>query len=107
MAIQPHLQARLLTDQMLSLREDTMAISISTQNADVWKMRVQIPGLAGATYMCQQSGNVWVSASADHQPICQQVLGSPTGNSSQESYIRWDNVQSTDLVELLIQLDNV
>lgn len=84
-----------------------MAISISTQKADAWKMQIQIPGLAGATYMCQQSGNVWVSASADHQSICQQVLGSPTGNSSLESYIRWDNVKSTDLVELLFQLNNV
>ena len=84
-----------------------MAISISTKNADTWKMRIQIPGLAGDTYMCQQGGNVWVSASADHQTICQQVLGSPTHTDSQESYIRWENVQSTDLVELLFQLDNV
>ena len=84
-----------------------MAISISTQNADTWKMRIQIPGLAGDTFMCQQGGNVWVSASADHQTICQQVLGSPASADSQESYIRWDNVQSTDLVELLFQLDNV
>ena len=70
-------------------------------------MRIQIPGLAGATYMCQQSGKVWVSASADHQSICQQVLGSPTGSSSHDSYISWDNVQSPDLIELLYQLDNV
>ncbi len=82
-----------------------MPLTISTQKVDTWKKRIQKHGLSGSTYFCQQSNMVWVSASADHQAICQKVLGSDSENSSLESYIRWDNVQSTDLVELLYQIE--
>lgn len=83
-----------------------MPITISTQKVDTWKKRIQKPGLNGSTYFCQQSGKVWVSASVDHQAICKKVLGPATGDSSLESYLRWDNVQSTDLVELLFQIES-
>ncbi len=84
-----------------------MALSIKAQSVDTWKKRIQRPGLRGSTYFCQQSGKVWVSASVDHQAIVQSVLGSPTGKASLKSYIRWDDVQSSDLVEVLYQIDNV
>jgi len=83
-----------------------MALNISTQKVDTWKKRIQKFELKGSTYLCQQSGKVWVSASVDHQKICEKVLGVATGSSSLESYLRWDDVQSTDLVELLYQLDS-
>ena len=84
-----------------------MSIIVSTQNVHTWKKIIQKPGLKGSTYFCQQkSGKVWVSASADHQSICQKVLGPQTGKSALESYKRWDNVKAVDLVELLYQIDN-
>lgn len=83
-----------------------MSLKITTQNVDTWKKRIQRKGLKGSTYLCQQSGKVWVSASADHQSICQIVLGTPSKDNGLDSYICWDNVQSTELVELLYQIDN-
>jgi len=82
-----------------------MSLSITTQKVDTWKKRIQKTGLKGSTYFCQQGGNVWVSASVDHQNICKKVLGKDSGNSSLESYLRWDNVSSIDLVELLYQIE--
>lgn len=82
-----------------------MGLKITTQKVDVWKKRIQKEGLKGSTYFCQQSGKVWVSASVDHQKICRQVLGKDSGTSSLSSYIRWDDVSSTDLVELIYQIE--
>ncbi len=82
-----------------------MPVRISTQRVDTWKKRLQRDGLKGSTYFCQQSGKVWVSASLDHQPICKRVLGKDSGTSSLDSYLRWDDVKSTDLVELLYELE--
>ena len=82
-----------------------MAIKITTQKVDTWKKRIQKDSLKGSTYFCQQSGKVWVSASLDHQGICKKVLGRDSGNSSLASYLRWDDVQPTDLVELLYQIE--
>jgi len=48
---------------------------------------------------------VWVSASSDHQAICQRVLGKDSGNSSLSSYLRWDNVSAAALVELLYAIE--
>jgi hypothetical protein len=62
-------------------------------------------GLKGSTYFCQQSGAVWVSASVDHQAICQRVLGQDSGTSSLSSYLRWDDVSAVDLVELLYAIE--
>lgn len=67
------------------------------------------PHLKGHTYFCQQGGAVFVTASIDHQSICEYVLGPKwrwhdTGKS--KSYKRWDDVRSIDLVELLFALDN-
>lgn len=83
-----------------------MSLDISTQKIDTWKKRIQRKGLKGSTYFCQQSGRVWVSASIDHQAICQQVLGIPNKDIGLDSYICWDDVQATDLVELLYQIEN-
>jgi len=81
-------------------------LTITTQKIDTWKKRIQRPGLKGSTYLCQQSGKVWVSASNDHQPICKKVLGPDSGSSSLDSYLRWDNVGAIQLVELLFQIEN-
>ncbi len=83
-----------------------MSLKISTQKVDTWKKRIQRQGLKGSTYFCQQGGKVWVSASVDHQSICKSVLGAPNKESSLESYICWDDVQSNELVELLYQIEN-
>ncbi len=83
-----------------------MSLIITTQKVDTWKKRIQRPGLKGSTYFCQQGGKVWVAASVDHQSICNYVLGPPNRESSLESYICWDDVQSTNLVELLYQIEN-
>ena len=82
-----------------------MPLVISTQDVDTWKKRIQKNGLRGSTYFCQQSGKVWVSASADHKQICQQVLRDDSGTSSLDSYLRWDNVSAVKLVELLYQIE--
>ena len=82
-----------------------MSIQITTQKVDTWKKRIQKAGLKGSTYFCQQSSKVWVSASQDHQAICLSVLGKDSGTSSLDSYLKWDNVQSIDLVELLYQIE--
>ncbi|MFV9327204.1 MULTISPECIES: hypothetical protein [Citrobacter] len=82
-----------------------MSLRVSTQQVDTWKKRIQRDGLKGSTYFCQQSGGVWVSASADHQPICQKVLGKDSGTSSLASYLRWDDVGAVALVELLYAIE--
>ena len=63
-----------------------MSLNITTQHVDTWKKRIQRDGLKGSTYFCQQAGTVWVSASADHQAICQRVLGKDSGTSSLASF---------------------
>jgi len=82
-----------------------MSLKVTTQKVDTWKKRIQRDGLKGSTYFCQQGGIVWVSASVDHQTICKRVLGRDSGTSSLESYLRWDNVSSVELVELLYQIE--
>ena len=82
-----------------------MPLKISTQTVDTWKKRIQREGLKGSTYFCQQSGAVWVSASVDHQPICKNILGAPTKDSGLESYLCWDDVKSSDLVEILYRIE--
>lgn len=78
-----------------------MVLRVTTQQVDTWKKRIQRDGLKGSTYFCHQGGSVWVSASADHQSICQKVLGRDSGTSSLSSYLRWDDVGAVALVELL------
>lgn len=82
-----------------------MPLTISTQKVDTWKKRVQRPNLCGSTYFCQQAGKVWVSASGDHQEICEAVLGRPTRPNSLPSYVAWDDVSAHDLVEILWRLE--
>lgn len=82
-----------------------MGLRVTTQEVDTWKKRIQRDGLKGSTYFCQQGGGVWVSASADHQAICQRVLGRDSGTSSLASYLRWDDVNAVDLVELLYAIE--
>ena len=82
-----------------------MSLRVTTQQVDTWKKRIQRDGLKGSTYFCQQSGGVWVSASADHQAICQKVLGKDSGTSSLASYLRWDDVGAVALVDLLYALE--
>ena len=82
-----------------------MSLRVTTQQVDTWKKRIQRDGLNGSTYFCQQSGGVWVSASADHQAICQKVLGKDSGTSSLASYLRWDDVGAVALVDLLYAIE--
>ncbi len=82
-----------------------MSLNITTQHVDTWKKRIQRDGLKGSTYFCQQGGTVWVSASADHQAICQRVLGKDSGTSSLASYLRWDDVKAVALVDLLYAIE--
>lgn len=82
-----------------------MSLRVTTQQVDTWKKRIQRDGLKGSTYFCQQSGGVWVSASADHQAICQKVLGKDLGTSSLASYLRWDDVGAVALVDLLYAIE--
>lgn len=82
-----------------------MSLRVTTQQVDTWKKRIQRDGLKGYTYFCQQSGGVWVSASADHQAICQKVLGKDSGTSSLASYLRWDDVGAVALVDLLYAIE--
>lgn len=82
-----------------------MSLIVTTQRVHKWKKRIQRSGLKGSTYFGQQSGKVWVTASCDHQAICRKVLGSDSGTSSLESYLRWDDVSATDIVELLYQIE--
>lgn len=84
----------------------SVPLTITTQPKHTWKKRIQRPGLKGSTYFAQQSGKVWVAASADHQAVCVEVLGKDSGTSSLESYMKWENVSATDLVELLFQIGN-
>ncbi|EOL8988233.1 hypothetical protein [Cronobacter dublinensis] len=41
----------------------------------------------------------------DHQTICQRVLGKDLGTSSLDSYLRWDDVSATALVDLLYAIE--
>ena len=82
-----------------------MSLRVTTQQVDTWKKRIQRDGLKGSTYFCQQSGGVWVSASADHQAICQKVLGKDSGTSSLASYLRWDDVGAVALVDVLYAIE--
>lgn len=82
-----------------------MSLRVTTQQVDTWKKRIQRDGLKDSTYFCQQSGGVWVSASADHQAICQKVLGKDSGTSSLASYLRWDDVGAVALVDLLYAIE--
>ena len=82
-----------------------MSLRVTTQQVDTWKKRIQRDGLKGSTYFCQQGGAVWVSASADHQAICQKVLGRDSGTSSLLHYLRWDDVGAVALVELLYAIE--
>jgi len=82
-----------------------MPLTISAQKVNTWTKRIQKDGLKGSTYFLQEGKLVAVSASADHQVICKKVLGIPTGKSTLDSYIRWDNVQATNIVELLYQIE--
>ena len=82
-----------------------MSLRVTTQQVDTWKKRIQRDGLKGSTYFCQQSGGVWVSASADHRAICQKVLGKDSGTSSLASYLRWDDVGAVALVDLLYAIE--
>ncbi|CAH6105463.1 hypothetical protein [Citrobacter koseri] len=82
-----------------------MVLRITTQEVDTWKKRIQRDGLKGSTYFCQQGGAVWVSASVDHQAICQRVLGRDSGTSSLASYLRWDDVSAISLVDLLYAIE--
>ena len=90
---------------MTHLKKTNM-LEITTQNVDTWKKRIRRHGLKGSTYLCNASESVWVSASGEHQELCQKVLGPPNGKSSLPSYIRWNNVMASDIVNLLYHLDN-
>jgi hypothetical protein len=82
-------------------------IQITTQTVDTWKKRITKPNLKGSTYFCQQSATVWVSASVDHQEICKKILGTPNKDIGLDSYIAWNDVQATDLVEILYAIESV
>lgn len=82
-----------------------MSLRVTTQKVDTWKKRIQRDGLKGSTYFCHKGGTVWVSASSDHQAICQKILGKDSGTSSLSSYLCWDDVGAVALVELLYAIE--
>ncbi|EPL2888778.1 hypothetical protein L3190_004895 [Serratia marcescens] len=52
-----------------------MPLKIECQKVDTWKKKIIRDDLKGHTYFCQQGGAVFVTASIDHQSICEYVLG--------------------------------
>lgn len=83
-----------------------MAITVTRQNVDTWKKRIQRHDLKGSLYFQQQGQEVNVVASGDYQAMCRSVLGEDAGNSSLASYLRWDNVSAFLIVELIYLADN-
>lgn len=84
-----------------------MALEIGCQKVDSWKKWIRRAGLSGSTYLCQQGGKVFVTASADHQAICRRVLGPEAGiHAGLDSYIRWDDVSASDVVNILFAIEN-
>jgi hypothetical protein len=80
-------------------------INVTTQNVDRWKKRIENPAIKGSTYFMQRKdGTVDVTASANHQRICSEVLGAPNAKASLKSYIMWVDVRAIDLVEVLYQI---
>ena len=51
-----------------------MPLKIECQKVDTWKKKIIRDDLKGLTYFCQQGGAVFVTASIDHQSICEYVL---------------------------------
>jgi hypothetical protein len=83
-----------------------MSITVTPQKSNTWKKRIHRPGLSGSTYLLQRSnGKVDVSASADHQPICQRELGPNDKIHSLESYIMWGDVSATKIVDVIYQIE--
>lgn len=82
-----------------------MPLEITTQKVDTWKKRIQRTGLKGSTYFCQERSRIRISASADHQDICRQVLGPPNKDIKLKGYISWADVSAHDLVELIYQIN--
>ncbi|EAM1616370.1 hypothetical protein EU642_22305 [Salmonella enterica] len=77
-----------------------MEITVTTQRVETFKKRIQRADLKGSTYFVQQGDTVFVTASADHQAICQAELGESVPHSV-PCYIRWNNVSATKLVDVL------
>lgn len=82
-----------------------MPLKISTQKVHTTSKRIQRDGLKGSTYLGQQRDRVWVSASVDHQAICQRVLGPDSGTSSLASYLQWEDVSASSIVDLLYAIE--
>jgi hypothetical protein len=81
-----------------------MSTTVTPQKSNSWKKRIQRQGLSGSTYLLHRGcGKVDVAASADHQSICQSVLGPSDKPHSLESYIMWGDVSSSKIVDVIYQ----
>ncbi|WP_208484798.1 hypothetical protein, partial [Escherichia coli] len=58
-----------------------MQITVTSQNVDTHKKKIERDGLKGITYFIQMANSVRVTASQDHQAIVQGVLGKPDSDN--------------------------
>ena len=96
----------LLTLNSRNIEIGLKMISVTTQNVDTWKKRIQKSTLKGSTYFTQEGGVVNVSASADHQAVCKRVLGSPNRTHSLASYVSWGDVKAQTLLSFFTKSIN-
>lgn len=85
-----------------------MRITVTSQNVDRHKKKIERDDLKGLTYFIQMANSVRVTASQDHQAIVQDVLGKPDSDNHHQlsSYWTWNNVDSVRLVDVLYAVAN-
>lgn len=85
-----------------------MQITVSSQNVDTHKKKIEREGLKGKTYFIQMANSVRVTASQDHQAIAQGVLGKPDSDNHHQlsSYWTWNDVDAVKLVDVLYAVAN-
>ncbi|HFI5670740.1 TPA: hypothetical protein ACGQXI_001997 [Klebsiella michiganensis] len=85
-----------------------MQITVTSQNVDTHKKKIERDGLKGITYFIQMANSVRVTASQDHQAIVQSVLGKPDSDNHHQlsSYWTWNDVDAVKLVDVLYAVAN-
>lgn len=66
-----------------------MQITVTSQNVDTHKKKIERDGLKGITYFIQMANSVRVTASQDHQAIVQGVLGKPDSDNHHQLSSYW------------------
>ena len=83
-----------------------MSIKVTPQKSNSWKSVFTAQSFPVApTFLRRDCGKVDVAASADHQSICQRVLGPGNKPHSLESYIMWGDVSSSKIVDVIYQIE--